>query len=113
MSFDWEKTKAAMIAVGSKVAGKQVQLVEIALHDALVEERQAFQDIVQARLNGELTDAEMQTQLDHERRALSVAMAVVDGMGKLAIQRTVNAVVDVFWAAVDAALPGGHPKGGG
>ncbi len=70
----------------------------------LKDEKDALQDIADARLRGEINDDELKSQLDDEQKTLEAALLVCQIKAKAMVQKAVNAAAKVFTGAVGAAL---------
>jgi uncharacterized protein YgfB (UPF0149 family) len=93
-----------MLGAAGAVLGSEWPKVRSCVKSALEDEKEALADIAKARIDGDIDDAEMKSQLADEKETLKAALLVCQVHGKLAAQQAVNAAIDVFWNAVKAAI---------
>mgnify|MGYP000851870533 CR=1 FL=1 len=104
MSFDIGKVFEGMLAASGDVLSAEWPGVQACVKAAYRDELAALEAIATARLDGEIDDAEMQSQLADEKEALKVALLACKVKGKLAAQKAANAAIEVLADAVGAAL---------
>lgn len=104
MSFDIEKTLGDMTAAISGVISSEWPNVQACISKAMDDEKVAFADIAKARLDNEIDDEDMQSQLEDEKVALEAALLACQVKAKAMAQKAANAAVDVLKAAIKAAL---------
>lgn len=104
MAFDIQDVWKKMLSAVSSVLSSELPKVQDCVKAALEEERDALQAIAMARLNGEINDAEMQSQLEDEKDVLKVSLLACQVQGKMAAQEAINAAAHVLSDAVRTAL---------
>ena len=104
MSFDMDKTVADMGSAAAAVLGGEWGKVKDCVEKALDDEKEALKAIADARIAGEINDAEMKSQMEDEKVALKAALLVCKIKAKLTVQKTVNAALNVLQGAIKAAL---------
>jgi hypothetical protein len=104
MSFDIEGTIEDMVSAVSGVISGEWPEVKDCVKQALEDEKEALEEIAKARINGEIDDEDMKSQLEDEKVALEAALLACQVKAKAAAQKAVNAAVDVFRNAVSAAI---------
>jgi len=104
MAFDMEKTLDDMIdAIAGVVAGEWPR-IKTCVEQALRTEKEALEAIAEARLSGEIDDAELESQLEDEKDALQAALLVCQIRTKVMAQKAANAATEVLTTAIEAAL---------
>ena len=104
MAFDLEKTITDMLGAVQGVVADEWPRVQGDMERVLADEREALNDIAQARLNGDIDDEELVEQLADEKEAFTAGLAMVRATSKAAVQKAVDAATSVFFNAVRAAL---------
>ncbi len=104
MAFDIDQTFDDMLdAIAGVVTGEWPK-VKSCVEKALQDEKDALEAIAQARLAGEIDDAEMKSQLDDEKEALKAALLVCQIKTKIMAQKAANAAIEVLNNAIKVAL---------
>ncbi len=104
MSFDINKTGAEMVeAMVNVLAGKWPNIKET-VQTIMTNEQETLSAIAEARINGDIDDEEMKDKLKQEKEVLKIGLLAVAIGGKKAVQDAVNAALNIFWKAVQAAL---------
>ncbi len=62
-------------------------------------------DIAQATISGQMSKADLQSYLDDMKTTLQTQLLASEIMALAVAQAAANAALDVFWAAVNAAIP--------
>lgn len=104
MAFNIGEVLGGMADAIGKVLGTEWPKVRTCAKAALKDERDALEEIAKARINGEIDDAEMKSQLDDEKEALKAALLVCEVKAKVAAQKAANAAIKVLTDAIKAAL---------
>ncbi|SFB65267.1 hypothetical protein [Azotobacter beijerinckii] len=104
MAFDIEEVLDGMLDAAAGVLSAEWPKVRACVKTALEEERDALEAIAKARLNGEIDDDEMNSQLKDEKETLKAALLVCKVKGKIAAQKAANAAIKVLSDAIKAAL---------
>lgn len=64
-----------------------------------------LQNIADGRISGQLTDAQVQSYMTNMKNLLQSQLLALEIMAEAIAQGAANAALDVFWAAVKAAIP--------
>lgn len=104
MSFDIDSTIKDMGSAAAAVLAGEAPKVKDCLNKALQDEKEALKAIADARIAGEITAADMKSQIADEREALKAALLVCKVKGKVAAQKAANAALKVLQDAVRVAL---------
>jgi hypothetical protein len=104
MSFDIDGTIKDMGNAAAAVLAGEAPRIRACLDKALEDEKEALQMIAEARIAGEITNADMKSQIADEREALKVALLVCKVKGKVAAQKAANAALKVLQNAIGTAL---------
>lgn len=62
-------------------------------------------DMAQATISGQMSKADLQSYLDDMKTTLQTQLLASEIMALAVAQAAANAALDVFWAAVNAAIP--------
>lgn len=102
MSFNIDKTTKEMLdAVCGVVSGDGLS---DCVRSALDREKAAIADIAQARLDDDIDDEEMKSQLDDEKIVLEAALLACRVEVKVEAQNAANAALGVLKDAIRAAI---------
>ncbi len=104
MSFDIDATIKDMGNAAVAVLAGEGPKIRDCLDKALQDEKEALKLIADARIAGEITAADMKSQIADEREALKAALLVCKVKGKVAAQKAANAALKVLQDAVGVAL---------
>lgn len=104
MAFNIETTIEDMAGAISGVMAGEWGGIKDCVQQALKEEKEALADIADARVAGDINDAEMKSQLEDEKVALEAALLACRVKAKVAAQNAANAAIDVLKSAIKAAL---------
>lgn len=104
MSFDIDGTIKDMGNAAAAVLAGEGPKLKSCIDKALEDEKEALQMIADARIAGEITNADMKSQIADEREALKAALLVCKVKGKVAAQKAANAALKVLEGAVRTAL---------
>lgn len=108
MAFDFEGTMTAMLDAAAAELAEQSDEVQAAISQVVEDEREALRMIAEARLADEISEEEMESELEDEKLVMDAAAAMIRAVTKSAAQKAINAAVDTLRDAVAAALPGGR-----
>ncbi len=100
-----DDTLQKMLEAARNSLAKGGPKVRSCMQEALKEETQAFQEIAEARIRGEISEEELESQLDDERKTLEAAFLACRVESKVAIQNAANAAIDAFTDALKGVLP--------
>ena len=104
MSFDIDAVKRDMTrAIKSAVEDDVGDIGEYA--DIIVEnQQQSLQELGEALVAGDISEDEFNSELEREKRVVEAELMTVQLMTRAAAQDAVNAAIDEFVEAVEAAL---------
>jgi DNA-binding transcriptional regulator GbsR (MarR family) len=104
MAFDASETLKNMIAAANDVFAAESPKIKDCVERALKDQEKALVDIAAARVTGDLTDDDMQSELEDERKTLEAALLACEVKTKAAAQQAANAAFKVLEKAIKAAL---------
>lgn len=104
MAFDIEEVLDGMFGAAAGVLSTEWSKVQACFKAAINDERDAIEAIAEARLNREIDDDEMMSQLEDEKEVLKATLLVCKVKGKIAAQKAANAAIQVLSDAIKAAL---------
>ncbi len=104
MAFDMGEVFDRVLGAAAGVLSAEWPKVQTCVTAAFEEERAALDAIAKARLNGEIDDADMNSQLEDEKETLQAALLVCQIKGKVAAQKAANAAIKVLSDAIKTAL---------
>ena len=106
MDFDIKQTLDDMKNAIAGVVTDEWPKVETCIRKALDEERDALDEIAQARLANEINDDEMKSELDDEKETLQAVLLACKVKAIVMAQKAANAAIKVLTDAINAALKG-------
>lgn len=104
MAFDFNQTLDEMIAAIAGVITDEWPKVEACVKKALEEEKDALREIAEARITGDIDDADLKSQLEDEKVVLEAALLVCQIKTKIMAQKAANAAIDILNVAIGAAI---------
>lgn len=104
MAFNFEVVVEGMLGAAAGALSSEWSKVQECFKAAIKDERDAIEDIAKARLNDEIDDDEMKSQLVDEKEVLKAALLVCKVNGKVAAQKAANAAIEALSDAIKAAL---------
>jgi len=104
MAFDIGAVLRDMASAAGDVLAGEGPKVNSCIKAAIEEEKDALEAIAKARLDDEIDDADMKSQITDEKEALRAALLACEVKGKMAVQKAANAAIKVFSDAVKVAL---------
>ena len=104
MAFDIDQTISDMASAISGVITDEWPAVKECVEKALDDEKEALLDIAQARINNEITDDDVKSNLEDEKVVLEAALLACQVKAKVMAQNAVNAAINVLKTAIKAAL---------
>lgn len=104
MAFDIGKVLDGMLGAAAGVLSTEWPNVEACVKTALKEERDALEAIAKARLEGEIDDDEVKSQLADEKEALKASLLACKVKGNVAAEKAANAAIKVLSDAIEGAL---------
>jgi hypothetical protein len=106
MGFDSDATWKAMAGAAQTSFGEDWPAAKDAMERVLRDERQALYDIAEARINGDITDEDVESQLADEKLAFEAGLAMVQVRTKKTIENAINAAMNVLKTAIETAIVG-------
>ena len=82
-----------MLDTALNIVGDEAQKMSGPLYEALNAQKASFQAIVQAKLEGELSDEEVLEELEREKALLEVELITIEIVAKSTVQKAVNAAI--------------------
>jgi hypothetical protein len=104
MAFDSSQTLKGMLAAAQGVVAGEWPKIKSCAEDALKEQEDALKDIAAARIKGDITEEEMQSQIDDERKTFEAALLACEVKVKATAQQAANAAFKVLEQAIRACL---------
>ena len=104
MAFDIKTVVEGMLGAAGQVLADEWPKVQSSLQSVLLQEAATLEAIATARLAGEISEEEMQGQLEDEKKTLEACLLACEVQSKMATQKAINAAMDVLTGAVGAAL---------
>ncbi|AZE48351.1 hypothetical protein C4K04_2679 [Pseudomonas chlororaphis] len=104
MKFDVEEVLAEMLDAAAHILSSEWPTLQANVKIAFEEERHALEAIAQARLEGEIDDADLRAHLADEKEVLKVTLLVCKVRGKVTAQKAANAAIKVFSKSIHTAL---------
>lgn len=104
MDFDIKKTLDDMANAIAGVVTNEWPKVDVCIKKALDEEKDALDEIAQARLVNEINDDEMKSELDDETETLQAVLLACKVKAIVMAQQAANAAIKVLTDAINAAL---------
>ncbi|OCX50482.1 hypothetical protein BEL04_22130 [Mucilaginibacter sp. PPCGB 2223] len=105
MGFDISATLQSMeSAVKTTVTGAWPQAQQIWASFEQTN-KNILADMAQATITGQMSKADLQSYLDDMKTTLQTQLLASEVMALAVAQAAANAALDVFWAAVNAAIP--------
>jgi len=104
MGFKIEQVLNNMLDAASEEVLDGWQDIKPCVELALQDEKDALQDIVQAYEAGDLTNEDLESQLEDEKVALETALLVCRIKTKVMAQNAANAAINALTAAIRLAI---------
>jgi len=104
VSFDIEQVLKEMGAAIGDTAQKGSGAIESYAQTILEKERKSLQELAEARVTGEIDEATFNQELERERLVVETELLTGEIMTKALVQKAVNAALEVFNKAVQAAI---------
>lgn len=104
MAFDIDETINGMMSAVSGVISDEWPGVKDCVKNAFEDEKDALSDIAEARINNEINDDDVESNLEDEKVALEAALLVCQVKGKVMAQNAANAAINVLKEAIEVAL---------
>lgn len=104
MAFDINEVLSGMIGAVSGVLTAEWPKIQTCFQLAINNERDAIESISKARIQNEIDDDEMKSQLDDEKAVLMATLLACKVKGKAAAQKAANAAIKVLSDSIKAGL---------
>ena len=104
MSFDINATLADMLSAVKDSVEDDWDEIEGFAKTVLENEKEMLADLAEQRLRGEITEDELESELDDEKDTVEAEMQAIQVMTKAMAQKAANAAMDVMINAIKAAL---------
>ena len=104
MAFDIGEVLKQMISAAGDVLAKEGPIIKGCVKAAFEQEKDALEEIAQARLEGEIDDDDLKSQIADEEDTLKAALLACKVKGKVAAQKAANAAIKVFTGALETAF---------
>jgi hypothetical protein len=104
MAFDSSDTLKEMVAAVEDVVAGEWPKIKDCAQDALKDQEDALDEIAAARVKGDITEEEMQSQLEDERVTFQAALLACEVKAKATAQQAANAAFKVLEQAIRACL---------
>jgi hypothetical protein len=104
MSFDIEKVLKDMVsAIDDSVKDIDGDIKEYA--DTIIKnEKESLKELGEARVHRQIPDEVFDREVSREKKVVETELLTIQLMTEAAVQRAVNAAINVFIAAVKAAI---------
>jgi hypothetical protein len=104
MAFDSAETLKDMLSAAQDVVAGEWPKVKGCAAEALKEQEDALREIADLRIQGELTEDEMESQREDEQQTFAAALLACEVKARATAQQAANAAFSVLEQAVRAAL---------
>ena len=104
MSFDIDATLTDMLSAMKDSVESNWDEIEGYAKTVLENEKEMLAELAEQHLRGDITEAELKSELDDEKDTLEAEMKAIQVMTKAMAQKAANAAMDVLFNAVRAAL---------
>lgn len=104
MSFDIDAVLGDMFSAVKDSVDSDWDDIAGYVEEVLKKEKAMLLDLAEQRLRGDITDDELKSELDDEKDTVEAEMKAIQVMTKAMAQRAANAVIDVLYKAIKAAL---------
>ncbi|MDX8377363.1 MAG: hypothetical protein R8L53_09610 [Mariprofundales bacterium] len=104
MSFNMDAVLGNMLSAVKDSVDTDWNDVQGYAKQILENEKEALATLAQQRINGEITEEELQSELDDEKDTVEAEMNAIQVMNKAMAQRAANAAMDVLLQAIKIAI---------
>ncbi|MFT7412753.1 MAG: hypothetical protein ACI9J4_001115 [Paraglaciecola sp.] len=104
MSIDIANTFSDMAKTAGQSLEQDGASISSGFSEALKKNQASIAELVQARVDGEINDEDFATELAREKLIVEAEMISLEIASKAAVQKAVNAAIDVLTQAVSAAI---------
>ncbi len=104
MSFDIEAVLGDMLSAMKDSVDADWDDIKGYAKQVLENEKESLAELAEQRLRGDITEEELKSELDDEKDTVESEMKAIQVMTKAMAQRAANAVIDVLFKAIKAAV---------
>jgi len=104
MSFNINNVINDMVSAMKNSVESDAEDISGYAQQVLQGEKETLQELAELRLNGQITDEELKSELQDEKDTVEAQMLALVVMNKAMIQKAANAAMDVLFKAVKTAL---------
>ena len=104
MSFDIDLVLGDMLSAMKDSVDADWDDIKGYAKQVLENEKEALADLAEQRIRGEITEEELQSELEDEKDTVEAEMKAIQVITKAMAQRAANAAIDVLFKAIKAAL---------
>lgn len=104
MAFDIDQTLHNMLDAVSGELSDGWSDIKSCAERALQDEKESLQDIIQAYEAGDLTEEDLESQLEDEKVALETSLLACQVKTKVMAQNAANAAINALTAAIKLAI---------
>jgi len=104
MSFDIGAVLGDMVGAVRNVVSDDSGKISGYAKRIMENEREALEELAQARLSGEISEEEFNDEIEREKKVIEAEFLMLEIMNKAMAQKAVNSAIDVFTKAVRLAI---------
>jgi hypothetical protein len=104
MSFNIDSVLGDMLSAVKNSAGADWDAVNAHARRVLQDEKESLVELAEQRLQGDITEEELKSELGDERDTIEAEFQAIQGMTKPMAQKAANAVIKILLDAIRAAL---------
>jgi hypothetical protein len=104
MSFNIDTTIEDMVTAVKGIVDEDKDKIKGYARQIFDEEKQTLNQLALLRVSGQITDEELQSELEDEKDTVQAQLLALKVLNKATAQRAANAALDVLYQAVIAAL---------
>jgi len=104
MSFDIESVLKDMVGAINDSAKEDVGDIQEYAEMIIKNEKESLKELGQARILGEISDDVFDREIKREKKVVETELLTIKIMTEAAVQKAVNAAIDVFITAIKAAI---------
>jgi len=104
MSFDIESVLRDMVSAINDSAKEDVGDIKEYAETIIKNEKESLKELGEARVLGEIPDDVFDREIKREKKVVETELLTIQIMTEAAVQKAVNAAIDVFITAVKAAI---------
>ena len=104
MSFNIDTTLEDMVAAVKAIVDKDRHKISGYAKQIFDDEKKTLNQIALLRLSGQITDEELQSEIEDEKDTVQAQLLALKVLNKATAQKATNAALNVLYKAVIAAL---------